>query len=68
MWFVNQKRIGDKVYTAYIDEKNPRKQYIKCDGELKAFRIKDVWNDNVKMVKLHPGKKVKEVKIKSHGK
>jgi hypothetical protein len=50
--YVNQKTIEDKVYTALRDDKNPRKEAVECDGEIKECRLKEVWNFNNKILQL----------------
>ena len=50
--YVNQKTIEDKVYTALRDDKNPRKEAVECDGEIKECRLKNVWSSDANIKNL----------------
>lgn len=52
MEWINEKVIDNKLYTAYRDVKNPAKQFIVCEEVKKPCRLKDVWNDDIKITNL----------------
>lgn len=48
--FVNEKLIGEHIYTALRDDTNPRHQVIRRDdGIERLVRLVDVWNDDEKI-------------------
>ena len=47
--FVNKKLVDGVEYTALRDSDNPKLEYIKKEDTFVKCRLKEVWNDNVKI-------------------
>ena len=49
---VNIKIIDGITYTAYRNNDDPKDTIITCDKGTAKARLKEVWNDDLKIVKL----------------
>jgi len=50
--YINEKIIDEKTYIAYRDSENPRKQFVECNGIIMECCLREVWNNDYKLVNL----------------